>query len=143
MRSTVNRLASLLAIAALSAALATGAAVAAPVDAPNAEVVTLDCGDAGTFNVVLNGNGEWTPGHLLDGNGVVIPLSFSETTFVIRDAEGNVVEEGHRPALSKGRARARGREGVTCGFSVTFEEDGFTTAVTGSVTGFVSGGSSA
>jgi hypothetical protein len=140
MRSTVRRLASLLAIAALSAALSAGTALAAPTDAPNAEVVTLDCGTAGTVDVVVNGNGEWTPGHLLDGNGVLIPLSFGESTFVLRDAEGNVIDEGTEPATAKGRARGpRNRERATCTFTLTFEEDGFTATVTGSVTGFMSG----
>lgn len=139
MRRTVRRLASLLAIAVLAAALATAVAVAAPVNAPNAEIVTLDCGDAGTFDVVVNGNGEWTPGHLLDGNGVVVPVAFGESTFVARDAEGNVVDEGSEPATSKGNAKARGRERVTCSFTLIFVEDGITATVTGTVTGFMTG----
>ena len=139
MRSILRRLASVLAIAALSAALTAGAAPAAPLNAPNVELVTLDCGTAGTFDVVVNGNGEWTPGHLLDGNGVVVPLAFGESTFVVRDAEGNVVEEGTEPPTTKGRARAKGRERVTCGFTLTFEEDGFIATLTGSVTGFMAG----
>ena len=139
MRSILRRLASVAAIAALSAALTAVAAPAAPVNAPNAELVTLDCGAAGTFDVVVNGNGEWAPGHLLDGNGVVIPVAFGESTFVVRDAEGNVVEQGTEPATSKGKAKARGRERITCGFTLTFEEDGFTATVTGSGTGFMAG----
>jgi hypothetical protein len=139
MRIIVRRIASVLAIAALSAALAGGTAVAAPVNAPNAETITLDCGDAGTFDVVVNGNGEWTPGHLLDGNGVLVPLAFGELTGVVRDAEGTVVDEFTEPATTKGRARARGRERATCTFTVEFTEDGFTATVTGSVTGFMTG----
>lgn len=139
MRSIVRRLASVLAIAALGAGFTAVPVSAAPSNAPNATVVTLDCGGAGTFDVVVNGNGEWSPGHLLAGNGVVIPVSFGEETITVRDAEGNVVDQFTEPATTKGRARTRGRERVTCGFTVTFEEDGFTTTVTGSVTGFMSG----
>lgn len=139
MRSIVRRLASLFAIAALALALAAGTAPAAPTGSPNATVVTLDCGGAGTFDVVINGNGEWSPGHLLDGNGVVVPLSFSEQTITVRDAEGNVVDEMTQPAASKGRARANGRERVTCTFSATFEDDGLTITAAGSVTGFRAG----
>jgi len=137
MRSIVHRLASLLAIAVLALAAAT--APAAPTDAPNATVVTLDCGGAGTFDVVVNGNGQWTPGHLLSGNGVVVPLAFSEQTVTVRDAEGNLVDEMIQPATTKGRARANGRERVTCTFSATFEDDGLTITAAGSVTGFLAG----
>lgn len=139
MRTIVRRLASLLAIAVLAAGAVAGTASAAPSGAPNAIVATLDCGSAGTFDVVVNGNGEWTPGHLLAGNGVVVPLSFGEETDTVRDAEGNVVDQFTEPATTKGRARARGRERVTCTYSATFTVDGFTITATGSVTGFMSG----
>jgi hypothetical protein len=139
MRSIVRRLASALAIAAFAAVCTAGAAPAAPTNAPNATIVSLDCGPAGAFDVVVNGNGEWTPGHLLSGNGVVVPLSFGEQTITVRDPEGNVVDEATEPATAKGRARARGRERVTCTFSATFEDEGLTITVTGSVTGFMSG----
>jgi hypothetical protein len=140
MRSIIRRLAITVAITALAAALAAGAAPAAPTNAPNATVVTLECGSAGTFDVVVNGNGQWTPGHLLSGNGVVVPLSFGEQSITVRDAEGNVVDEATQPAMSKGHgARARGREQVTCNFTATFEDEGLTITVTGSVTGFIAG----
>jgi hypothetical protein len=139
MRSIVRRLASLLAITAIAAVLTAGAASAAPSKAPNATVVTLDCGGAGTFDVVINGNGEWSPGHLLAGNGVVVPLAFGEQTGTVRDQEGNVVDQFTEPATTKGRARANGRARVTCTFSATFEDEGLTITVTGSVTGFRSG----
>jgi hypothetical protein len=139
MRTITRRLASALAITTLSAGLAGGTAVAAPVNAPNALTVTLNCGDAGTFDVVVNGNGVWTPGHLLDGNGVVIPVAFGESTFTVTDAEGNVIDEGVEPAISKGKAKARGRERITCTFTVSFTEDGTTFTSTGSVTGFMAG----
>jgi len=139
MRNIVRRLASLLAIAVLAAALAAEATSAAPSNAPNATVVALDCGSAGAFDVVVNGNGEWTPGHLLSGNGVVVPLSFGEQTITVRDAEGNIVDQFTEPATAKGRARASGRERVSCTFSATFEDNGSTITAAGSVTGFMTG----
>jgi hypothetical protein len=137
----VRRLASVLAITALAAALAGGSATAAPVNAPNAQVATLDCGDAGTFDVVVNGNGEWSPGHLLDGNGVVIPLAFGEETATVRDAEGNVIDQSTEPAIAKGqgKARARHRTTVECAYTLSFTADGNTITITGSVTGFRAG----
>jgi hypothetical protein len=139
MRTITRRLASVLAITALSAALAGGTAVAAPVNAPNAQVVTLDCGEASTFDVVVNGNGPFTPGHLLDGNGVLIPVAFGDATIVVRDASGEVVDTITDPGFTKGRARARGRERITCTFTDSFTEDGLTITISGSVTGFAAG----
>jgi len=139
MRSIVRRLGSALAIAALAAGLTGGAALAAPSNAPNAITATLDCGSAGTFDVVVNGRGEWGAGHLLAGNGVVIPLSFAEETATVRDAEGNVVDQFTEPATTKGRARARGRERVTCNYTASITDDGFTVTITGTVTGFLAG----
>lgn len=139
MGTITRRLASILAITAVSAALAGGTAAAAPVNAPNAETIALDCGDAGTFDVVVNGNGEWAPGHLLDGTGVLVPIAFGELTGVVRDAEGNVIDEFTEPATTKGKARARGRERATCTFTLTFTEEGITATVSGSVTGFMAG----
>ena len=134
-----RRLASLLAVAAISAALASATATAAPVNAPNAETVALDCGDAGTYDVVVNGNGDWSPGHDLNSNAVLIPVAFGETTFTLTDPEGNVIDQGTEPATTKGKAKAKGRARITCTFTLTFTEDGNTATVTGSVTGFVSG----
>ena len=57
----------------------------------------------------------------------------------MRDAEGNVVDQFTEPATTKGRARARGRERVSCTYSATIEDDGLTITVTGSVVGFRSG----
>ena len=143
MSSILCRITSLIAIAALATGIAAGAALAAPIGAPNAVVVSLDCGTAGAFDVVVNGNGEWAPGHRLDGNGVVIPLSFGEETITVRDPEGNVVAEETEPATTKGRARARGRERVSCTYTATFEEDGLTITIAGSATGFMTGSRSA
>ena len=139
MRSILGRLASVLAIAASSAALMVATAPAAPVNAPNAQEFTLDCGTAGTLVVVVNGNGAFTPGHLVDGPGVGIPVAFGEATIVVRDAEGNVIDTIVEPPLTKGRARARGRERVTCTFTDTFTEDGVTVTISGSVTAILSG----
>jgi len=69
----------------------------------------------------------------------VIPLSFSEQTITVRDAEGNVIDEQVQPAATKGRARANGRERVTCSFTATFEDEGLTITAAGSVTGFLAG----
>src|SRR6185369_12167996 len=132
MRSIVMRLAILLAVAAVSAALAAGTAAAAPVNAPNAQTVALDCGEAGTFQAVVNGDGAWSPGHDLNSNAILIPVAFGESTATVRDAEGNVIDEGTEPAMTKGqgKARARHRNPIECTYALSFTEDGNTITVT-------------
>ncbi|MGN6189311.1 MAG: hypothetical protein ACTHOE_10450 [Conexibacter sp.] len=144
MRSIVRRLTSLLAIAVLAAAVAAGTASAAPTNAPNAQTVTLDCSQAGTFEVVVNGSGAWSPGHDLNSNAILIPVSFGAETTVVRDAEGNVVDESTRPAMTKGQGKARAshRNPIACTYTLSFTEDGNTITVSGSVTGFAAGRSS-
>lgn len=139
MRTIYRRFASVLAITALAAALAAAPASAAPSNAPNAVVVSLDCGAGGAFDVVVNGSGAWAPGHVVGGAGIVIPLAFGEETTTVRDPEGNVVAEETRPAMTKGRASARGRERLSCTYSATFEDDGLTITIAGSATGFIAG----
>jgi hypothetical protein len=144
MRSIICRLATVMAVAAVSAALAAGAAAAAPVNAPNAQTVALDCGEAGTFQVVVNGDGAWSPGHDLSSNAILIPVSFGETTGTVRDAAGNVVDEFTDPAMTKGQGKARAshRNPIDCTYTLSFAEDGNTITVSGSVTGFIAGRSS-
>jgi len=141
MRTTVRRLATSLALALAGAALSTGAAGAAPVNAPNATPITIDCGPAGTFEAISNGNGEFTPAHDLNSHHVLIPVSLGPTTFTVRDAEGNVVsEETDTTVTSKGQARPHGRTLLDCSFTLTFPgEAGGTNTVTGSAIGFISG----
>jgi hypothetical protein len=141
MRSSFHRLVAVLTGTVAAIVLAAGTAGAAPVNAPSAQTVSLDCGSAGTYQIVTNGNGQFTPGHDLNSNRVLIPVAFGEQTFTETDANGNVVFTDTQPAVSKGRAGSHGhRTLASCTFSLTFPTpDGNTATVTGSVTGFVSG----
>jgi hypothetical protein len=141
MRSITRRLASGLAIAVLGAGLAVGSAAADPVHAPHATIAMVDCGEAGTFQVVVNGNGRFTPAHDLNSTAVLIPFSFGPMTFTVRDAEGNVIFEATEPGRAKGRGTVPpGRRPFTCSFSFSFPTpEGGTATGTGTVTGFISG----
>jgi hypothetical protein len=141
MRSITRRLASGLAIALLGAAFTAGPATADPVNAPNAVPVTVECGEAGTFDAVANGNGAFTPAHDLNSNAVLIPVSFGPTTFTVTNAEGSVVFQETEPGRTKGSGTVPpGRAGFNCSFSFSFPaEEGNTATVTGTVTGFLSG----
>jgi hypothetical protein len=138
MRTITCRIAGILTICVLGAALAGGSAAAAPVNAPNATTVPLDCGAAGTFEVVVNGNGAFSPGHIVGDGGVLVPVAFGDETFTLTDTEGNVLVEETEPAHAKGRAAPK-RTLIECTYSFSFELDGNTATVSGSVTAFRSG----
>lgn len=140
-RTIARRLAAGLTIAILAAALGAGTAAAAPTGAPGATSIALDCGGAGTFEAITNGNGDFTPAHDLNSHRVLIPVSIGPTTFTARDAEGNVLfEEADATVNAKGHGAPRGRALLECTFTLRFAiEDGATATVTGTATGFLSG----
>jgi hypothetical protein len=43
---------------------------------PHGELITLECEVLGTLDIVTNGNGLWTPGHVVDGTQVLVPYRF-------------------------------------------------------------------
>lgn len=122
--------------------LALGVLAAAPAAAaPSAEVVPLTC-DGTTYDVVVRGNGTFTPGHDAATGRVFVPVEFGSFTGVVRDADGVVQESFTEAAERKGRSSLRGT--VVCSFEITFvgtggggEEDlplGWTFTGSGTVT---------
>src|SRR5436190_17675226 len=69
----------LLGICALSIAALAPSAVADPTNAKNATQLELDCNGT-AYQVVVNGNGKFTPAHILNGTGVAVPYSLDITT---------------------------------------------------------------
>ena len=61
----------LLGICALSVAALAPAAAADPTNAKNATQLELDCNGT-PYQVVVNGNGKFTPAHILDSTGVIV-----------------------------------------------------------------------
>ena len=60
-----------------------------------------------TYEIVVNGNGDWTPGHILDGTGVIIPISLEiHGTFTDADGETFPVDE----ATAKGAKAGQGKD---------------------------------
>lgn len=118
-----------------------GPAGADPVNAGNAEVIPLDC-DGTSYEVVVNGNGQFTPGHDVDSNAVLVPVAFGPFTGVVTDADGKVVDTFTEEGGSKGQSAKRG-DFTTCTFTFTFtntgptEEDGIPPGGTFTGTGTV------
>lgn len=89
-----------------------------PVNAKNAEIIEITCdnGITGTLQIVTNGNGDWTPGHVIGSNQVLIPYAFEFTaTFTPSDGGDPVVET---ESIAK-NAPQNGRL-AECTFSDTF-----------------------
>lgn len=139
------------ALAALVPFLAALALVGPPADADpvrskNAFTIPVTC-DGQTFQVVVNGNGRFTPAHVVGTNQNFVPVSFGQTTFTVRNSQGQVIVSETEPPETKGRGRAgQSRELVTCSFNFTqpvspedageFPPGAATFTVSGTVTGF-------
>jgi len=68
-----------------------GPAGADPTGAKNSLVFPAQCG-AHSLDVVVNGNGEWTPAHVLGTNQVFQPVAF-DVTFTFTPTGGQTMTE--------------------------------------------------
>jgi hypothetical protein len=119
-------------LAMLCLAFAQGAA-ADPVNAKNAGFFIADC-DGTELQVVVNGNGVFTPAHVIGSTAVFVPTAF-DLTFTFTPTGGGAPEvdtetsaKAHQPSNA-----------VTCELpaaenTVTFPEG--TVTIAGTVTGF-------
>ena len=118
-------------VATLCLAVAQSAA-ADPVNAKNASFFTAVCGTT-QVNVVVNGNGVFTPAHAIGSTSLFIPTAFDLTlsftpTGGVPEIETETSAKRHQPS-----------DAITCELpaalnTVTFPEGTFT--VSGTVTGF-------
>jgi hypothetical protein len=107
-------------------------ASAAPANAKNSMVVHATC--QGTpLTVVVNGNGEWTPAHVVGSTSVFIPTAFDLTfsftpTGGAPESETDTSVKAHQPTNA-----------VTCDIPApenTFTSPDGTFTISGTVTGF-------
>jgi hypothetical protein len=114
----------------MMAALVQGAA-ADPINAKNSFTFPATCDDGQTVQVVVNGNGEFSPAHVVGSTAVFIPEAFN-VTFEFTPPGGPTQSE--TDTSSKHNVHG---DLVTCSFDVTqtFPEGG-TIHLFGSATGF-------
>jgi hypothetical protein len=112
------------------AAFAQGAA-ADPINAKNSFTFPATCDDGQTVQIVVNGNGEFSPAHVVGSTAVFIPEAFN-VTFEFTPPGGPTQSE--TDTSSKHNVHG---DLVTCSFDVTqtFPEGG-TIHLFGSATGF-------
>ena len=109
---------------------------------PRSNTFALMCGGE-TYEVVVSGNGLFTPAHDVDSNTVFIPTSFGDTHVVVSIADGGeVIDEFTDPAVWKGRATKDRRTSTSCTYTIVFEvhdeelDEHLLITVTGPVEGF-------
>lgn len=129
-----RKFAGLLAAGALIAAFA---ATPAGADPKKGDTFGLKCDNGQSYVITVNGNGDFTPGHLVDSTAVIVPLSF-DISGTVTDADGNVLDSFNF-SQSKGKPTTGADDIVTCTFGGSGSEDGGETTFTfsGTVTGFI------
>ena len=68
----------ILALVTAAVAVFAQTASADPTNAKNSTVVTANCG-AQHLRLSVNGNGEFTPGHVIDSTAMFVPTAFNVT----------------------------------------------------------------
>jgi hypothetical protein len=114
----------------MMAALAQGAA-ADPINAKNSLTFPVTCDDGQTVQVVLNGNGAFTPAHVVGSTAVFIPQAF-DVTFEFTPPGGPTQSETD----TSSKPNVHG-DLVTCSFDVTQTFPEGTFHLFGSATGFL------
>src|SRR4051812_12002148 len=110
-------------------ALAQGA-MADPVNAKQSQVIPASCDNGQSYEVVVNGNGEFTPGHVVGSTSMFIPQAF-DLTFEFTPTGGSPESETDTSAKHNVHGDV-----TTCSidFTQTFPEGSF--HLFGTVTGF-------
>ncbi len=100
-------------------------------------VIPVTCGTA-TYMIVINGQGQFTPGHIIGTTGNLIPQAFV-FNITISDAQGNVIDSDTETVAKGGQRRGLQDDLTTCTFRQSFSdpETGMTFTVVGTVTGFI------
>jgi hypothetical protein len=120
------------ALVAVVFAIAAQSASADPLNDKNSMVFTATCG-ATQLSVVVNGNGEFTPAHVVGSTSVFIPTAF-DLTFSFTPTGGATQSETDTSAKAN-----QPRNAVTCELPAalnTFTTPEGTFTLSGTVTGF-------
>ena len=119
-----------LATVAATAALIVGVPAAAHADPTKGDLITLDCENGASYDIIAFSNGAWSPGLRTDGNGVLRPVAF--------DITGTFTPVGGEPeeVFSESTSKQVGAKTQTtdCTFTETSTDETGTFVLDGSVT---------
>jgi hypothetical protein len=111
------------------------AAAASPSNAKNAaQVMLTNCTDGNTYQVVVNGNGTFSPGHVVGSNSIFVPTTLA-LNFVFFDASTGQTQTMSQDAAKKSPVK----NPVSCDIplqTLFSAPDGSFGTIEGSVTGF-------
>jgi hypothetical protein len=119
-------------VVAAAVAVAAQAASADPTNAKSSTVITAIC-NGQQLQASVNGNGEFTPGHVIGSSAMLVPTAFG-ITFSFTPTGGETESETDTSAKHNAKANS-----VTCDIPAelnTFESPEGTFVISGSVTGF-------
>ncbi|MEO6711919.1 MAG: hypothetical protein ABIM89_00650, partial [Mycobacteriales bacterium] len=113
-----------LAITAAAMLGGTGTAAADPANSPRSMTIPIVCTDGHSYLIVVNGNGDFSPGHDVASNATLVPTAFGPFHGVVTDDAGNVIDEFTDPATSKGNSTRTRATSIACtfSFSATFTD---------------------
>ncbi len=134
----IRRMLVSLGLVLMLATAAVGTVGADPVNAKNAQLIEVVCGGQ-TLTVVVNGRGQFTPGHIIGSTGNLIPQAFTFTVTATDAMTGEVLFSGTDTVAKGGQRQGLQDRLTTCTFSQTFTdpETGVTFTVSGTVTAFI------
>ncbi|MEI8406370.1 MULTISPECIES: hypothetical protein [unclassified Kribbella] len=115
----VVRLGAVLVLGAASVLGVGAIAGADPGGSPRSFEVLLVCDNGESYELILNGNGEFAVGHDSASDSIIVPTAFGPFHGVLTDAAGNVVDEFTDPAVAKGNSTKDRGTSTEC----TFEFD--------------------
>ena len=91
---------------------------------PKTPAIPVVCDNGQTYDVAVNGAGQFTPAHDIDSNTILVPVSFGPFTGTVRNAQGQVVDTFTDPPSEKGQAAKGLKDAVNCTYSFTEVSDG-------------------
>ncbi len=140
----MRTLSRMLAVVGLSAGLAVPMLSPASAD-PKGDTFSLTCGST-AYQIVVKGNGTWSPAHDLGSTRVFIPHAFQGFHGEVYDTDGNLVGTFDDPGVQT-QGSGKQKNDLSCTFSFVEVSDGtdpdfpvgFTFVGSGGVTGQLSG----
>jgi hypothetical protein len=123
------------AVLVLAALSAPSVVSADPANSLRAEVFTLDCDKLGEVEIAVNGNGDWTPGHVIGTNQILIPVAF-DITGTFTPAGGGAPEVFHD---QQSRKAPKNKQLQDCTFHDEGSDESGSFVIDGTVTLYVVG----
>ncbi len=70
--------------------------------------IHVDCGSAGTYEVIGHGNGPFAAAQVIGSNQTLVPLAFEDAKFTYTDPGGAVHGPFSDPPITKGSGKQKG-----------------------------------